>query len=135
MQKIAPFLMFVNEQYGKAEEALQLYVSLFEDSGVESLVRYQAGEPGGDEGLVKTAVFNLAGQKFMASENNYPHGFGFTPALSLFVECKDEAELTRVFDTLAEGGQVLMPLENYGFSQRFGWVGDRYGVTWQLNVA
>ena len=55
--------------------------------------------------------------------------------MSLFVECEDDAELSRVFAVLSEGGQVLMPLDDYGFSTRFGWVADRFGVSWQLNLA
>ncbi len=63
------------------------------------------------------------------------HGFGFTPAMSLFVECESEAELDAAFGRLSEGGNVLMPVGNYGFSSRFGWLTDRFGVSWQLNLA
>jgi predicted 3-demethylubiquinone-9 3-methyltransferase (glyoxalase superfamily) len=62
------------------------------------------------------------------------HGFTFTPSLSLFVDCESEADLERIFAALSEGGGVLMPLGNYGFSRRFGWVNDRFGVSWQLNL-
>ena len=63
------------------------------------------------------------------------HGFTFTPAMSLFVECESEAELDAAFDRLSDGGKVLMPVGNYGFSSRFGWLSDRFGVSWQLNLA
>jgi len=63
------------------------------------------------------------------------HGFGFTPAMSLFVECESETELDAAFNRLSEGGNVLMPVGNYGFSSRFGWLTDRFGVSWQLNLA
>ncbi len=59
--------------------------------------------------------------------------FTFTPSISLFVECKSEVELDEAFNRLAEGGAVLMPLNNYGFSKKFGWLNDRFGVSWQLN--
>ena len=54
--------------------------------------------------------------------------------MSLWIECDDDAELERLFGRLSDGGQVFMPLDGYGFSTRFGWVGDRFGVTWQLNL-
>ena len=59
----------------------------------------------------------------------------FTPALSLFVDCESEQELTRIYPELLEGGSALMPLDNYGFSRKFAWVNDRFGVSWQLNLA
>jgi predicted 3-demethylubiquinone-9 3-methyltransferase (glyoxalase superfamily) len=63
------------------------------------------------------------------------HAWGFTPAVSLWIDCDDNGELERLFERLSDGGSVYMPLGDYGFSTRFGWVGDRFGVTWQLNVA
>ena len=63
------------------------------------------------------------------------HDFTFTPALSFFVDCESEEEIARLFSVLSNGGSILMPLNNYGFSQRFGWINDRYGVSWQLNLA
>jgi predicted 3-demethylubiquinone-9 3-methyltransferase (glyoxalase superfamily) len=54
--------------------------------------------------------------------------------VSLWIECDDNNELERLFDLLSEGGVVYMPLDDYGFSTRFGWTGDRHGVTWQLNL-
>jgi predicted 3-demethylubiquinone-9 3-methyltransferase (glyoxalase superfamily) len=71
----------------------------------------------------------------MCSDSPIKHGFTFTPSNSTFVEFDSVAELERVFGLLSEGGQVLMPLGNYGFSERFGWVNDRFGVSWQLNFA
>ena len=62
------------------------------------------------------------------------HDFGFTPALSLYVACRNRPEIDRLFAALADGGQVLMALDDHGFSDRFGWVNDRFGVSWQLNV-
>jgi predicted 3-demethylubiquinone-9 3-methyltransferase (glyoxalase superfamily) len=62
------------------------------------------------------------------------HAFTFTPSISLFVDCESEAEIDDLFSKLSAGGQVLMPLDNYGFSTRFGWVKDRFGPSWQLNL-
>lgn len=134
MQKTTTFLMFVGGQCGKAEEAINFYVSLFPDSEVKSIEKWKSGEPGGEEGLVKQASFVLARQEYMASENRMDHQFSFTPAMSIYVNCESEDELDRLFESLSDGGQVMMPLDNYGFSQKFGWVADRYGVFWQLNL-
>ena len=70
----------------------------------------------------------------MASENTMPHNFTFTPAISVFVTCENEAEQDRLYERLQERGQIFMELADYGFSKRFAWVGDCYGVTWQLNL-
>jgi predicted 3-demethylubiquinone-9 3-methyltransferase (glyoxalase superfamily) len=70
----------------------------------------------------------------MCIDSPVKHNFTFTPAMSLFVDCADEAELDTLFAKLSEGGQVLMPLDNYGFSRKFGWLADKFGVSWQLNL-
>ena len=129
MQQIKTFLMFE----GGAEKAMTFYLSLFEDAEVVSMVKYGADGPG-PEGSVMVAVFQLAGQQFMCSDSYQHHGFTFTPSVSLFVDCADEAELDRLYGALVEGGGALMPLGDYGFSKKFGWVNDRYGVSWQLNL-
>ena len=128
-QKITTFLMFE----GKAEEAMTFYLSLFPGAEVRSLVRYGPEGPGA-EGSVMHALFTLAGQEFMCVDSSVSHGFGFTPAVSLYVDCADEAEIDRLYATLSEGGGALMPLANHGFSTKFGWVNDRFGVSWQLNL-
>ena len=135
MQKTTTFLMFVGDQCGKAEEAINYYVSLFPDSEVKNIEKWKQGEPGGEEGLVKQASFMLANQEYMASENRIDHKFSFTPAISIYVNCDNEDELNQLFEKLSEGGQVMMPLDNYGFSKKFGWTADKYGVSWQLNLA
>lgn len=128
-QKITTFLMF----QGRAEEAMTFYVSLFDDGEINSITRYGAdGE--GAEGGVQHATFTLAGQQLMCIDSPVRHEFGFTPAMSLFVQCGSAEELARLYAALAEGGRELMPLGEYGFSKRFGWVDDRFGVSWQLNL-
>jgi len=135
VQKTATFFMFVGEQCGRAEEAVKFYTSVFDHSAIQQIVYYGPGEMGGKEGMVKRALFTLGGQEYMASENTFPHPFGFTPAVSVFVNCDTEAELDARFQKFAEGGTVLMPPGSYGFSRKFGWVSDRFGVSWQLNLA
>lgn len=134
MQKTTTFLMFVGEQCGKAQEAIQLYTSLFKNSEVVHIEFWGKDEPGGKDGLVKQATFTLDGMEYMASENTFEHGFTFTPATSIYVNCENENELELLFSKLSEGGSVMMPIDHYGFSTKFGWLADKYGVSWQLNL-
>lgn len=134
MQSLATCLMFVGEQHGKADEAMNLYVSLFEDSRIDDVERYGAGEEG-PEGTVKRATFSLGGREFIAMDSSGEHRFTFTPAVSIVVTCNREEELDELYAKLSDGGKVLMPLQSYPFSARFGWVDDRFGVSWQLNLA
>lgn len=120
-------------QNGKAEEAMNFYTSLIEDSAITSIVRYGANESG-DEGTVMQATFNLKGQEFMCIDSNVKHQFSFTPSFSIYLTCQTEGELDNLYQKLIEGGQALMPLDDYGFSKKFGWVNDRFGVSWQLNL-
>ncbi|BCG60173.1 VOC family protein [Paenibacillus sp. URB8-2] len=129
-QKITTFLMFS----GQAEEAMNFYISLFDGSEVLHIQRYGPNEDGA-EGSVRNAAFSLNGQQFMCIDSNIPHDFTFTPSMSLYVNCKSEEEIDLLYSKLSEGGSVFMPLASYPFSDKFGWVGDRYGVTWQLNLA
>lgn len=134
MNDIATFLMFSGQRHGRAEEAIGFYVSLFPGSAIDRIERYGPGE-NQPEGTVRTAWFTLHGRRFMAIDSSAPHAFNFTPSVSLFVECDQEEEIDRLHAALADGGQELMPLGDYGFSRRFGWVADRFGVSWQLNLA
>ena len=127
---VTTFLMFD----GVAEEAMGFYVSLLPRSEITRIERYGPGQ-GGPEGSVKLAHFVLGGQAMMCIDSPIKHAFTFTPSMSLFVECESAAELEDLFGRLSAGGQVLMPLDGYGFSTRFGWVNDRFGVSWQLNLA
>jgi predicted 3-demethylubiquinone-9 3-methyltransferase (glyoxalase superfamily) len=135
MQKTKIFLMFVGEQCGKAEEAIRLYTSLIPNSEIKKIERWAEGEPSSVAGQVKTALFTLAGTEYMASENTGGHQFTFTPAISIFIECNDEAEIIRLHAELSKGGKEFMPMDNYGFSKKFTWIEDRFGVSWQLNLA
>lgn len=130
MQKITTFLMFE----GCAEEAMTFYTSLFENSEIIDITRYGPEGPGA-EGSVIHATFSLNGQQFMAIDSAVQHEFTFTPAISLYVNCDTEAEIDDLYQKLSDGGQVLMPLGPYPFSEKFGWVADRFGVTWQLTLA
>lgn len=129
-QKITTFLMFE----GKAEEAMNFYTSLFDQSEIVSISRYDENGPG-KEGTVIQATFTLHGQEFMCIDSYVNHNFTFTPAMSLYVTCNTEEEIETAFNKLAEDGAVLMPLGAYPFSEKFGWLNDKYGVSWQLTLA
>jgi predicted 3-demethylubiquinone-9 3-methyltransferase (glyoxalase superfamily) len=128
-QKVTTFLMFS----GRAEEAMNQYISIFEQSEIISIQRYGANEAGA-EGTVLHAAFSIHGQVFKCIDSNIKHDFTFTPAISLFVTCETENEIDRVFEKLSEDGAVLMPLAAYPFSKKFGWLQDKYGVSWQLDL-
>ena len=129
MTAVTPFLMF----QGRAEEAMRFYASLFPDGRIESIERYGPEAPG-REGTVMLARFVLADQRILCIDSPAVHDFGFTPAVSLFVELDSEAEVDRLEAALGEGGAVLMPLDAYPFSPRYAWLTDRFGVSWQLSA-
>jgi predicted 3-demethylubiquinone-9 3-methyltransferase (glyoxalase superfamily) len=128
-QKITTFLMFD----GKAEEAMHHYLSVFDRAELLSIHRYGANEAG-TEGTVAHATFSLYGQMFMCMDSNVKHDFTFTASLSLYIACTTEDEINRLFEKLSQGGNVFMPLMAYPFSEKFAWVADKYGVSWQLNL-
>ncbi|MGX4585568.1 VOC family protein [Paenibacillus chitinolyticus] len=127
---VTPFLTFT----GQAEEAMNLYTSVFENSEIIRITRYGPGEHG-EEGSVMHASFSLNGQAFMCIDSSVKHDWTFTPAISLHSFFETEEEIQRVYEELSRGGQILMPLASYPFSKMFGWISDRYGVTWQLQLA
>jgi predicted 3-demethylubiquinone-9 3-methyltransferase (glyoxalase superfamily) len=118
---------------GAAEAAMNFYRSVFPGMEVVSIAHYGPEGPGA-EGSVMQATFTIAGQIIMCVDSPVEHTFTFTPSFSLFVDCESAAEIECLATALADGGSVLMPLDNYGFSRRFAWVNDRFGVSWQLNL-
>lgn len=126
---VTPFLMFT----GKAEEAIEYYKTVFPSLKVENMKKYKAGEAG-KEGTIQQAHFTIAGQRVMCTDSPPIHDFDFTPSFSFFVECEDLEQLKERFKKLSEGGKVMMPIADYGFSEQFGWASDKFGVSWQLNL-
>ncbi len=115
MQKITPFLWYD----GNAEEAMNLYVSVFKNSKIVSVTRY--GDAGaGPKGTVMSATFQLEGQQFYAL-NGGPQ-YKFTPTISLFVNCETQQEVDELWDKLSAGGR----------KDRCGWLQDKYGLSWQI---
>lgn len=129
-EQIITFLTFQNQD---AEEAMNFYVGIFENSKITE-VRKHGKEGPAPEGSILMARFELNGSQFACSDSFVKHVWDFTPGVSNFVDCKSKEELETLFTKLSENGQVLMPLANYGFSQQFGFVEDQFGVSWQLNL-
>lgn len=127
--QLTTFLMFT----GAAQSALRCYVELFPQSRIVSLELYGPGERGA-EGSVKRAVFELNGVRYMCVDSPVQHDFTFTPSISLFVECDAREQFEQLVAALGVEGKMLMPAGAYGFSQRFAWLQDRFGVSWQFNL-
>ncbi|MBD7937498.1 MULTISPECIES: VOC family protein [Cytobacillus] len=130
MKSVMPFLMF---QDGQAEQAMNYYTSIIEDSSIINIARYGENEAG-DEGTVMNAIFKLKDQEVMCIDSNIAHQFNFTPSFSFYLNCDTAEELRNVYEKLVDGGTELMPLGDYGFSQQFVWINDRFGVSWQINL-
>ena len=113
MQKIVPHLWFDRDGAAAAE----LYTSLFPDSSIKSSSTIE-NTP---SGTVETLSISLASQEFE-----------FTPAVSLLVACESKAEVDRLWGALREGGSELMSLDAYPFSERYAWINDRFGLSWQI---
>lgn len=128
-----PFLTFQPAPPDRgAAAAMAAYVEIF-GGRVISDRRRTADEPGGED-TVFLAEFEIAGQRIRCSDSAIAHAWDFTPGVSLWVDCDSADDQRRIFTALGEGGQEFMPLGDYGFGP-FGWVQDRFGISWQLGVA
>jgi len=122
MRKISTHLWFDKE----AKEAAELYVSVFKDAKIRSMAKL-SDTPSGTVDLVS---IELRGQEFTLLSAGPL--FKFTPAVSFLVACKTKEEVDALWGELAKGGSALMDLGKYPFSEKYGWVQDRYGLSWQL---
>ncbi len=116
MDKISTFLWFD----GQAEAAAEFYTGLFPDSRIDTLTRTPMDYPGGKEGEVITVAFTLSGRSFIAMNGGPDHPF--TDAISLSIDCADQAEVDRYWDALGDGGAPVA----------CGWIRDRFGLSWQV---
>jgi len=129
MTRVSTHLMF----QGNATDALDAYSTIFSDFIVETIEKHD-DDGQGIPGTIKQASVSFAGHKLIVIDSPPVHAFDFTPSMSLFVEFDSEHALESVFAQLSQDGKVMMPLDDYGFSKRFAWVSDRFGVSWQLNL-
>lgn len=120
-QKFTPSFMFCADQNGMAEQAVQFYTSVFENSSVNGILKYATGDDD-TEGNVKHAQFSLGNQVFMAMDSSLPNQSGFNEAISMVVECETQDEIDYYWNTLTEGGQ----------ESQCGWLKDKFGVSWQI---
>lgn len=121
-QRITPCLLFTGKQYGRADEALEFYSSIFENPKVDGILRYGANELPDKEGKVKHAQIALDGQKFMLMESAASHNFTFSEGISLTVHCETQEEIDYYWEKLTESGAESM----------CGWLKDKFGVSWQI---
>lgn len=121
-QKFIPALLFSGTNFGKAEEAINFYSSIFDDSASKLISRYESDDPNGQDGKINHAQFELNGQLFAVMDSAIVHDFHFNEALSLVVECKDQAQIDYFWEKLVEGGK----------ESQCGWLKDKFGVSWQI---
>lgn len=115
---------------GRAQEALDFYSSIFPSFSLISLNHH--AEP--HQELVMLAEFSIKGQEIMISDSFVSHEWKINPGISFFIDLEEESEVDALSLLLQEEGKTHMPPNNYGFSKRFCWVEDKFGVNWQLNV-
>jgi predicted 3-demethylubiquinone-9 3-methyltransferase (glyoxalase superfamily) len=120
-QKFTPSIMFTGKQFGKAEEAVNFYTSVFEESSVMLISKYKK-EDNDVEGTVNHAQFRLRSRVFMAMDSSNMHNFSFNEAISFVVECDTQKEIDFFWNILTEGGE----------ESQCGWLKDKYGVSWQI---
>lgn len=121
-QSISPHLMFTKQNYGKAEEAMNFYVSVFPNSKILGISRYGADQAPDKEGKVVHGLFSLNGQEFSAMESAHEHKFTFNEAISLIVPCEDQREIDYYWEKLSAVPET----------EQCGWLKDQFGVSWQI---
>ena len=121
-RKIIPMIMFVGGVCGKAEEAINLWASVFQDAKVGAIMRYSKGEEPDKEGTLKYGDFSLFGQEFRAMDSAYEHQFAFNEAISFIVNCETQAEIDTYWDNLSAVPEA----------EQCGWLKDKFGFSWQI---
>ena len=130
----SPITTSLTFQDGNAEKAMNLYVSVFENAKIHNIIRWGENAPVA-EGKIMQARFEINESLFLCSDSPAVHDWSFSPASTLYIECDDDTEIEHLTSQLSKNGQIMMPLDNYGFSQKFTLFTDAFGVSWQLNLA
>ena len=119
-QKITPCMLFVNKLFGRAEEAINFYSSIFENSDITTLIHYPKGDE--NEGKIMFSEFKLGNNPLIAMDGPGDHKYSFNEAVSLVVDCNTQKEIDYFWERLTKGGEESM----------CGWVKDKFGVSWQI---
>ncbi len=122
-QKITPFFTLTRGNYGRADEAIKHYSSIFKNVKVERIMRYGKDQQPDQEGKVQYALLSLDNQKLMLMESAHPHTFTFSEGISLTIHCENQEEIDYYWNKLTEGG---------GEESMCGWLKDKFGVSWQI---
>jgi predicted 3-demethylubiquinone-9 3-methyltransferase (glyoxalase superfamily) len=140
-QSLSIYLTF----HGNAEEAMNFYISVFENAEVVHVIRARSEDAGWTEGTLQYGIFKIASQQVVCM-NAPPPGsrgndiapwpeFEFNPAMTIYVERDSEEGFDKLYEALSEGGDKYLPAQSYGFSPKFAWVNDRYGISWRINLS
>lgn len=121
-QKITPTLMFVGKQCGRAEEAINFYTSVFHNTGVDHILRYEKGQGPDAEGTIKHAGFKVEGTEFAIMDSARVQGFSFNEAISFIVHCDTQAEIDYYWEKLSADPRA----------EQCGWLKDKFGLSWQV---
>lgn len=124
-QKITPFIMFVGQVCGKAEQAMQFYTSIFPNSKIGDIQRHGKGVEPDREGTVMFASFQLNGLEFSTMDSAHAHAFAFNEAISFIVECDDQGEIDYYWEKLSAVPEA----------EQCGWLKDQFGLSWQVSPA
>jgi predicted 3-demethylubiquinone-9 3-methyltransferase (glyoxalase superfamily) len=121
-QKIVPFFTLTRQNYGRADEAIEHYSSIFKNVKADKIQRYGKNEQPDQEGKVRHALLSIGNQKLMLMESAHPHNFTFSEGISLTIHCENQDEIDYYWDRLTENGEESM----------CGWLKDKFGVSWQI---
>lgn len=122
-QKITPTMLFTDEQYGKAKEAIEFYTSVFINAAIDGLSYYGEDDEQGQGGKLMYGAFNLEGQNFVAMDSAIAHGFKFSEAISFLVNCDTQDEIDYFWEKLS-----FVPE-----AEQCGWLKDKFGFSWQIS--
>ena len=122
-QKITPCFLFAGKQYGRVDEAIAFYTSIFDNTAVDGILRYGKNESPDEEGRVKHAQVILNNQKFMLMESAGAHNFTFSEGISLTIHCENQQQIDYFWTKLTESG---------GQESMCGWLKDKFGISWQI---